>query len=196
MYHRIQKIAISLMIEWMFGPAIFKVACHISEYPWYVFLICIFWILIRLWAKIWKRMQFRETKLFLSIVDQKNLKSPGKKYSWNQIKNFFSWNCIGSFKLFCSSKIDFWPLLKLQKMEFGQRNSCNWFTYMISRVFFGLNFFWFSGPLWLKGWNRRFLKFFPIWSDPECPKWRKNFFLQKIVDLKLGGNWQSWNPHL
>ena len=35
---------------------------------------------------------------------------------------FFSSNCtFGSFKLFPSSKIDFWPFLKLQKMEFGQK---------------------------------------------------------------------------
>ena len=32
------------------------------------------------------------------------------------------WDCIfGSFKLFPSSKIDFWPFLKLQKIEFGQK---------------------------------------------------------------------------
>ena len=45
---------------------------------------------------------------------------------------FFSpWNCIfGSFKLFPSSKIDFWPFLKLQKMEFGQKNFLwNWFIW-------------------------------------------------------------------
>ena len=29
---------------------------------------------------------------------------------------------LDSFKLFPSSKIDFWPFLKLQKMEFGQKN--------------------------------------------------------------------------
>ena len=37
-------------------------------------------------------------------------------------KKSISWNCIfGSFKLFPSSKIDFWPLLNLQKMESGQK---------------------------------------------------------------------------
>ena len=53
-----------------------------------------------------------------------NLKKSRQKNSQNQInKYFFSWNCIfGSFKLFSSSKIDFWPFLKLQKMEFGQKN--------------------------------------------------------------------------
>ena len=58
------------------------------------------------------------------------------------------WNCIfGSFKLFPSSKIDFWPFLRLQKMEFGQKKySWNWFVWF--HEFFGLDFFQFSGPLW------------------------------------------------
>ena len=29
---------------------------------------------------------------------------------------------FGSFKLFPSSKIDLWPFLKWQKMDFGQKN--------------------------------------------------------------------------
>ena len=43
--------------------------------------------------------------------------------------NFFTWNCIfGSFNFFPSSKIDYWPFLKLQKTEFGQNKiSWNWF---------------------------------------------------------------------
>ena len=81
------------------------------------------------------------------------------------------------FKLFPSSKIDFCPFLKLQKMEFGQNNySWNWFIWFheffgwdfwtgktaknaISRkknflfiwfheFFFCLDFFKFPGPLW------------------------------------------------
>ena len=53
-----------------------------------------------------------------------NLKKSRQKNLWNQINQiFFTWNCIlGSFKLFPSSKIDFWPFLKLQKMKFGQKN--------------------------------------------------------------------------
>ena len=53
-----------------------------------------------------------------------------KKNSWNQIPKSILRNCIfDSFKnFFSSSKIDFWPFLKLQKMEFGQKNfSWNWF---------------------------------------------------------------------
>ena len=72
-----------------------------------------------------------------------NLKKSRQKNSWNQINqfherihifswnsnNFFSWNCtFGSFNLFPSSKIDFWPFLQLQTMEFGQKFiSWNWF---------------------------------------------------------------------
>ena len=50
-------------------------------------------------------------------------------------------------KLFPSSKIDFWPFLKLQKMEFDQKEilEINLFDFM---SFFGLDFFKFSGPLW------------------------------------------------
>ena len=65
----------------------------------------LFWILygtIPQWARKFKKVQ---------------VKKPVKSN-----KSFFSWNCIfGSFKLFPSSKIDFWPFLKLQKVEFGQK---------------------------------------------------------------------------
>ena len=60
---------------------------------------------------------------------------------------FVMWICIfGSFKLFHSSKIDFWPFLKLQKMEFGQKLfSWNWF--ICFHEFFSLEFLKFSGLL-------------------------------------------------
>ena len=59
-------------------------------------------------------------------------------------KIFFSWNYI--FGSFSSPKMDFWPFLKLQKMEFGQKNySWNWFIWF--HEFFGLHFFNFSVPL-------------------------------------------------
>ena len=65
-------------------------------------------------------------------VGQKISKSPGKKLVESNQSKIFTWNCIsGSFKLFPSSKIDFWPFLKLQKMEFGQNNfSWNWFIWL------------------------------------------------------------------
>ena len=64
------------------------------------------------------------------------------KNSWNQINNFFSWNCIFcSFKLFSSWKINFWPFLKLQKMEFGQKENFMKLFYLISRVFWPGLFF-------------------------------------------------------
>ena len=73
-----------------------------------------------------------------------NLKKSRQKNSWNQInkKNFFfSWNCIsGSFKLFPSSKIEFWPFLKLQKMEVGQKKFSAKLIYLIWRVFLAWTF--------------------------------------------------------
>ena len=76
-------------------------------------------------------------------------KNPGKKLLKSNKSIFFSRNCIsGSFKLFLSSKIDFWPFLKLQKMEFGQKIfSWNWFIWF--HEFFYLDFFKFSGPLYI-----------------------------------------------
>ena len=49
---------------------------------------------------------------------------------------------FGSFKLFPGSKIDFWPFLKLQKMEFGQKN----FVKLIYE-FFGVDFFLIFWPI-------------------------------------------------
>ena len=90
------------------------------------------------------------TDMTLAQWARKFKKSPAKKtreIKWFKI--FFSWNCIsGSFKLFPSSKIDFWPFLKLQKMEFGQKNFFVKLIYLISQVFFGLDFFQFSGLVW------------------------------------------------
>ena len=54
---------------------------------------------------------------------RKFLKIQAKKLMKSNKSKFFSWNCIfSSFELFPSSKMDFWPFLKLQKMEFGQKN--------------------------------------------------------------------------
>ena len=67
------------------------------------------------------------------------------KNSLNQ-KDFL-WNCsFDGFKFFPTWKIDFWPFLKLQKMEFGQEkfHEINLFDFT---NFFGPDFFKFSGPL-------------------------------------------------
>ena len=65
-----------------------------------------------------------------------------KKKLWNYI--------FGSFKLFPSSKIDFWPFLKLQKMEFGQKIfreiDLFEFTSVDLMNFIGLDFLKFSDP--------------------------------------------------
>ena len=52
-----------------------------------------------------------------------NFKKSRQKNSSNQMnQKSFPWNCIsGSFKLFPSPKIDFWPFLKLEKMDFGKK---------------------------------------------------------------------------
>ena len=59
---------------------------------------------------------------------------------------FLNLRAMCSFKLFSSSKIVFWPFLKLQKMEFGEKNFVKP-IYLISRVFFWPGVFKFSGPV-------------------------------------------------
>ena len=56
-------------------------------------------------------------------------------------------SCIfGSFKHFPSSKIDFWPFLKLQKMDFSFKIRFHEIDLFDFTSFFGLDFFKFSGP--------------------------------------------------
>ena len=58
--------------------------------------------------------------MIYNTVGEENLKkSRPKKNSWNQINQFF-FREIAFLAVFPSSKIDFWPFLKWQKMEFGQ----------------------------------------------------------------------------
>ena len=65
----------------------------------------------------------------------------------NKSNIFFVKLHFWQFYTFHSSKIDFWPFLKMQKIEFGQKkNLWNWFIWF--HEFFGLDFFKFSGPLW------------------------------------------------
>ena len=52
------------------------------------------------------------------------------------------------FKLFPSSKIDFWPFLKLQEMDFGQKKFFRETDLFDLKSFFGLEFLKFFGPLW------------------------------------------------
>ena len=77
----------------------------------------------------------------IPTAGQKIKKSPGQKNSWKkkiQNQNFFSWNSIFcSFKVFPSSKIDFWPFLKWQKIK----KKFLKFIYMISRVYLAWTFF-------------------------------------------------------
>ena len=103
-----------------------------------------------------------------NINKQLTMTSISTKFEIKEI-NFFSWNCI--FGSFPSSKIDFWPILKLQKMKFVQRNySWNWFIWF--HKFFGLDFIKFSGPLW----NSSSLYFSP--RNWLTGKWFRFFHLQ------------------
>ena len=54
---------------------------------------------------------------------------------------------FGSFNLFPTSKIDFWPFLKLQKMEFGQKKIVCEIDLFDFTSFSGLDFLKFSGSL-------------------------------------------------
>ena len=85
----------------------------------------------------------------MSHSGSENLKKSRQKTCETKIiKKVYSWNCIfGSFKLFPSSKIDFWPFLKLQKMEFGEKNCLREIDLFDFTSFLGLDFFKFSGPL-------------------------------------------------
>ena len=87
-------------------------------------------------------------------------KARQKKNPWNQInQKIFSWNCIfGSFN-------DFWQYLKLQKMEFGQKN-------VFMKLHFGLFF-----PV-------QKMIFGHIWN---CKKWNlvKNLFVKLIYLISL-----------
>ena len=71
-----------------------------------------------------------------------NLKKSRQKFVKSDKSMIFLWNCIfGSFKLFPSSKIDFWPILKLQKkMDLEVKNFFVKLIYLISRVFLAWTF--------------------------------------------------------
>ena len=72
----------------------------------------------------------------------------------NKSKKFFfvKLHFFGSFKLFPSSKIDFWPILKWQKMEFSQKIFREIVLFDLT-TFFGLHFIRFSGPLCTRTYN-------------------------------------------
>ena len=69
------------------------------------------------------RIHSQSSNPFQSQWARKFKKVQAKKLvNSNKSKNFYVKLHFGSFKLFSNSKIDFWPFLKLQKMEFGQKN--------------------------------------------------------------------------
>ena len=117
-----------------------------------------------------------------------NLKKSRQKNSWNQInRTFFPWNCIfGSFKLFPSSKIDFWPFLKLQKWNLAKKkireNDVFDFT-----SFFALDFFQFSGQLCAAEWNFFFQKkvdFYSLWGT-SCTHYLLQYFFHFLPTVSI-----------
>ena len=109
------------------------------------------WCLVcqdRLQVHIWKiKIWYYLSSLFPFHSRPENLKKSRQKNSRNQIKSknvFFSWNCIfGSFSQL--QKKDFWPYLKLEKMEFGQKKFCE-IDLFHEFFFFCPGLFQFSGP--------------------------------------------------
>ena len=101
-----------------------------------------------------------------------NLKKSRQKNSWHQINQFFfSWNCIfGNFILFPCSEIDFWPLLKLQKMEFVLKSKSkiawNWFIWFHEFIWPGLFLNYLAHCVW--GWAML-----------------NKFFYQKVVNSSI-----------
>ena len=87
----------------------------------------------------WGLVQFFSNLVRGASLQARNFKKvQANKLVKSNKSNFFMWNCIyGSFKLFPSSKIDFWPFLKLQKL----------FNFM---SFFSLDFFKLSSSLLLQ----------------------------------------------
>ena len=75
---------------------------------------------------------------FKKVQAKKLVKSNKSKIFFREIA------FLAVINIFPSSKIDFWPFLKFQKMEFGQKNfrEIDLFDFT---SFFGLDFFKFSG---------------------------------------------------
>ena len=75
-----------------------------------------------------------------------------------------------SFKLFPSSKIDFWPFLRLQKMDFGQKNcSSNWFIWFHEFFWPGHFFIFWPTVTWILFWNN-FHSYDYLMQDKTRPK--------------------------
>ena len=61
---------------------------------------------------------------------------------------------LAVLNFFPVQKIDFWPILKMQKMEFGQNKIREIVSLIDFASFFGQDFFKFSGPLWdIRPWK-------------------------------------------
>ena len=84
-----------------------------------------------------KKINYKSEYFFSREITQRRV----RKFEKVQAKKLVKSNCnSGSFKLFPTSKIDFWLFLKLQKMDFGQKNFFLRLIYLISRVFLAWTF--------------------------------------------------------
>ena len=86
------------------------------------------------------------------------------------------------FKVFPSSKIDFWPFLKLQKMDFGQKKfffSWNWFIWF-HQFFWPGHFFLIFWPTMQLFFPRIYCTIWPLGNDSHFRVYNFNFWV--IVD--------------
>ena len=85
---------------------------------------------------IWTRDNSCNVRSLTLHSGPENLKKVQTKKIVKSNKTIFSWNCIfGSFKLFPSSKMDFWQFLKLQKMNLVKKN-------FMKLIYWFHEFFW------------------------------------------------------
>ena len=118
--------------------------CLSTEMRWWLIVLTFLPNLIKLSKKHNIHISFSFIGTHCSRLEI--LKKSRQKNSWNQINQIiFSWNCIfGSFQLFPSSKMDFWPFLKLQKKKWNLAK--NKFREIDFTSFFGRNFFLIFWP--------------------------------------------------
>ena len=84
-----------------------------------------------------------------------------------------------------SKSLCFWPFLKMQKMEFVK------LIYLISRFFFGLDFFKFSVPLWYTLINTIGSTAPIVWVAKASTSTTKLFSREK-TKLKMKSQQVSW----
>ena len=115
----------------------------------------------------------------LFVMGQKiKKKSKQKKIVKSNNSIFSPWNCIfGSFKLFPTSKIDFWPFLKLQKNAiWSKKNSWNWFIWFHEFIWLGLFFNFLAHCAWKRQQINFSRQIFSV-ENTYLPCWKTLTFL-------------------